>query len=68
MKSSKKSADTSSPPRAEVHLAAEGGAPYSPCDDRDPYEILDELMTVVEALSPRWPKRDKRIAGDCFRL
>jgi len=66
MKSSKKSPDTTS--RVEPHLAAEGGVSYFPPDDRDPYEILDELMTVVEALSPEWPARDARMMGDCFRL
>ena len=26
--------------------------------DRDPYETLDDLMTVVEALCPEWPRRE----------
>jgi hypothetical protein len=68
MKSSKKSPDPSSAIPAEAHFAAEGGAVYFPSDNRDPFEALDELMTVVEALCPRWPERDERTAGSCFRL
>ena len=40
----------------------------SPPDHRDPFEALDDLMTVVEALCPRWPERDARTTGNCFRL
>ena len=28
-----------------------------PIVDRDPFEALDDLMTVVEALCPEWPAR-----------
>lgn len=66
MRCSKKSPDITSP--VEPHLVAEGGVPYSPRDDRDPYEMLDELMIVVEVLSPCWPQRDELTVGDCFRL
>lgn len=68
MKSSKKSPDTSPAIPAEAHFAADGGAAYSAPDDRDPFEALDDLMTVVEALCPRWPERDDRTVGNCFRL
>lgn len=68
MKSSRKSPDTGSGIPANAHFAAEGGAVYFPPDSRDPFEALDDLMTVVEALCPRWPERDERTTGSCFRL
>ncbi len=44
-----------------VHLqqpvAGDGGIKTPSISQRDPYEILDELMVVVEALCPRWPPR-----------
>jgi hypothetical protein len=39
-------------------LAADGGIKTSPVSTRDPYEVLDDLMVVVEALCPRWPARE----------
>ncbi|MBX5462116.1 MAG: hypothetical protein IRZ28_13640 [Steroidobacteraceae bacterium] len=43
----------------EPPLAADGGLPASPpARERDPYEVLDDLMVVVEALCPRWPPRE----------
>jgi hypothetical protein len=68
MRSSKKSPDAASAIPVESHLVAEAGVTYSPRSDRDPFEIIDELMVVVEALCPRWPERDRRISGDSFRL
>ncbi len=38
-------------------LAAEAGISPVPHDDRDPFEVFDDLMTVVEALCPIWPPR-----------
>jgi hypothetical protein len=64
MKSSKKLPDTTQA-RAPV---AESAASYSSSTDRDPYEILDELMIVVEVLSPEWPARELSTVGSCFRL
>lgn len=44
---------------AEPLLVAEGGMPPAPlARERDPYEVLDDLMVVVEALCPRWPPRE----------
>ncbi len=40
-----------------AHLAAEAGISPVPHDDRDPFEVFDDLMTVVEALCPVWPPR-----------
>jgi len=30
----------------------------APNPERDPYERLDDLMTVIEALCPVWPHRE----------
>ena len=38
-------------------FAADGGIRAWPVSERDPYETLDDLMVVVEALCPRWPPR-----------
>ncbi|MGA9854664.1 MAG: hypothetical protein WBR29_05240 [Gammaproteobacteria bacterium] len=35
---------------------------------RDPYEILDDLMIVVEELCPVWPQRATFSDRDIFRL
>jgi hypothetical protein len=40
------------------HLAGDGGVKIIPVSSRDPYEALDDLMAVVEALCPRWPARE----------
>jgi hypothetical protein len=39
-------------------LVAEGGVTTPVDDDRNPFEILDDLMQVVEALCPKWPERE----------
>jgi hypothetical protein len=39
-------------------FVAESGVPYTPTTERDPFEIMDDLMTVIEALSPKWPDRE----------
>ena len=49
-------------------FAAEGGVPYTPDANRDPFEALDDLMTVVEALCPTWPLREPFIDGLNWRL
>lgn len=46
------------------HLVGEGGIVTTIPSDRDPYEILDELMVVVEALCPQWPPRGTFV-GNC---
>jgi hypothetical protein len=40
-------------------LAAAGGVEQSTPGVRDPYEALDDLMVLVEALCPSWPPREK---------
>lgn len=39
-------------------FAGEGGVVVVPRNERDPYQVLDDLMTVVEALCPAWPERE----------
>jgi hypothetical protein len=34
-----------------------GGVAGAASSDREPYEALDDLMCVVEALCPEWPAR-----------
>lgn len=54
-----KSAEACDRSGVEPPLAAEGGLPASaPARERNPYEVLDDLMVVVEALCPRWPPRE----------
>jgi len=38
-------------------IAGSGGPAIDVIDTRDPYEILDDLMCVVEELCPEWPDR-----------
>ena len=42
---------------AEAVLVREGGSPYVPVPQGDPFVALFELMEVVEALCPEWPVR-----------
>jgi hypothetical protein len=39
-------------------LSSTGGVSSQPADPRDPFEALDDLMQVVEALCPTWPNRE----------
>ena len=39
-------------------LASSGGISPRPTDARNPFEVLDDLMQVVEALCPAWPQRE----------
>jgi hypothetical protein len=40
-------------------IAADGGIAHVPAvAGRDPFEALDDLMTVIEALCPVWPDRE----------
>lgn len=40
--------------RLSVDAAQPGAAVHS---EREPYEALDDLMSVIEALCPTWPER-----------
>ena len=57
MNSSGKSTGNADQPNQDHPFVAEGGVPYSPTSNRDPFQALDELMCVVEALAPTWPPR-----------
>lgn len=52
----------------EPPFAAEGGLPAPSPSDGDPYQVLDELMAVVEALCPVWPRRDRLVVADRMLL
>lgn len=49
-------------------LAAEGGIATPTESARDPFEALDDLMAVVEALCPVWPSRPTFRDSDQFKL
>ncbi len=49
-------------------LAAEGGVTVAPAGKGDPYETLDDMMVVVEALCPKWPPRGTFKAGGNWLL
>lgn len=46
-----------SSPKSTEHFVAEGGIVTPPSTERDPFEVLDDLMVVIEALCPVWPPR-----------
>lgn len=55
--------------KSTEHFFASGGGIAAPVNsDRDPFEILDDLMAVVEALCPTWPQRGTFEAADGLRL
>ncbi len=39
-------------------LASTGAVNMPQTDARNPFEVLDDLMQVVEALCPAWPHRE----------
>jgi hypothetical protein len=49
-------------------LAGDGGITEVPHREGDPFQALDELMAVVEALCPRWPEREIFRGGDRMLL
>jgi len=50
-------------------FATDGGITHVPAaTNRDPFEALDDLMTVIEALCPVWPKREIFSPTDRFLL
>ena len=52
---------------AEIY-ETKGGITVTPAVKGDPYEILDDMMAVVEALCPRWPPRSTFKAGGHWLL
>jgi hypothetical protein len=49
-------------------LAGAGGIVVPVERSREPYEALDDLMSVVEAFCPRWPPRGIFRSTDRFLL
>lgn len=49
-------------------IAAEGGVTAPIESARDPYERLDDLMVVIEALCPKYPERESFTGNEVFRL
>jgi hypothetical protein len=49
---------------ADAPLAASGGLPADPAPVQDPFDALDALMSVIEALCPVWPERPMQLAGE----
>ncbi len=53
----------------DLHLLANaGGISEAPADSRDPFEVLDDLMQVIESLCPIYPRRDTFPDGAIFKL
>lgn len=52
----------------EAPIAAEGGVAGAPTLPEDPYQALDELMSVVEVLCPVWPAREVFKEGSSMLL
>ena len=58
MKSSRHRPETPLCPTDSVPLVADGGSPAVTQPAGDPFEALDDLMALVEALCPTWPHRE----------
>ena len=49
-------------------LASAGGIGEPPTDARSPFEVLDDMMQVIEALCPTYPERDTFPESADFKL
>lgn len=58
-RTSQKSASQPAEREPDALLVRDGGLPYTPSGEGDPFEAWAELMGVVEALCPRWPARPR---------
>lgn len=52
----------------EYFFAGSGGVIAPVNSERDPFEVLDDLMVVIEALCPVWPHRETFENADRLRL
>ena len=52
----------------EPPLAGDSGVSVSALSADDPYRTLDDLMAVVEALCPTWPRRGTFVKTDGMLL
>jgi|HubBroStandDraft_3_1064219.scaffolds.fasta_scaffold801737_2 hypothetical protein len=50
--------DPKSPSDSPAPIAGAGGVVTTAHSEREPFEALDDLMSVVEALCPSWPPRE----------
>lgn len=53
---------------SEYFFAGSGGITAPVSSDRDPFEVLDDLMVVIEALCPTWPHRETFENTDRLRM
>jgi hypothetical protein len=59
----------SMPTNIEQPFATNGGMAHVPATtSRAPFEALDDLMTVIEALCPVWPNREIFSSTDRFLI
>jgi hypothetical protein len=49
-------------------LSSDRGDALLPAYTRDPFEVLDDLMQVIEALCPTWPERELFPITAAFKL
>jgi len=68
MKYSAPSTESREPVETKHPLSGEGGVVTAVPSERDPFEVLDELMVVVEGLCPEWPQRDVFKKNGLFRI
>ena len=68
MKYSTPSTESPLSAQAAHPFVSKGGVAAAPQSDRDPFEVLDDLMVVVEALCPQWPQRDVFKKHGLFRM
>ena len=66
--SSSRNPDRDDVPAREPVLVREGGVAYAAEPVADPFVALAELMEVVEALCPEWPRRHSSLATGRFLL
>jgi len=53
---------------ALLPLSSDRGEGLPSADTRDPFEVLDDLMQVIEALCPMWPERELFPITAAFKL
>jgi hypothetical protein len=53
---------------SEQPLAGAGGDRVPATSESDPFRVLDDLMSVVEALCPTWPQRGPFVSSGAMLL
>ena len=66
--SSSRNPDRDDAPPRDPLLVGEGGVAYAAKPEGDPFVALAELMEVVEALCPEWPRRRSSLPSGRFLL